>query len=143
MWIWCRTSPAQYWIDYICTNASTIRVSREVVAAADDGEYTPIELFRKNTDFLYMEIFANGTSNTFFRNGSAAVFSSSTFVRWITAPDSYYVMVEIGEPDDNGIIIEKYSNGTTRKVLTEEGVADDENLKNIGFDFIDTYTNGT
>lgn len=90
-----------------------------------------------------MELFNNGTSKAFYRNGSAAIFTSAGFQSWIVRPEEIYVM-KISETTDvsSTIITQTYSNGTVRQVLPESSAQDDL-TRNVGFDFIDSYPNGT
>ena len=57
-----------------------------------------------------MEIFDNGTTKTFFLNGSAGIFNAQGLVNWIIPPTSFAVSRRV---DGN---TEFYSNGTTRTI---------------------------
>ena len=84
-----------------------------------------------------MEIFDNGTTKTFFLNGSAGIFNANGLVNWITPPTSYAVSKRVEGTT------EYYSNGTTRTLNPIKPEDETDQTRAIGFSFIDTYTNGS
>ena len=71
-WVWCSKidNPAVDYVERQCTNGTTIRISREITGNTDDVKY------KRAIYFGYMEIFDNGTTKTFFLNGSAGIFNA-------------------------------------------------------------------
>jgi hypothetical protein len=65
-WVWCGMNVYTLWTDYPCTNGTTIRISNPLTA----NPVTPTDLFNAATYFGYMAIYANGTSVTYYLNGS-------------------------------------------------------------------------
>jgi hypothetical protein len=132
-WVWCSKvdNAAVDFVDYQCTNATTIRVSRPITGSSDAIN------FKRATYFGYMEIFDNGTTKTFFLNGSSGIFNSAGLVNWITPPTSFAVSrTVVGN-------IEYYSNATTRTVNPILPAQETDQTRAIGYLFIDTYTNGS
>lgn len=90
IWVWCDKTDSTQYSELICTNATTLRFSKNIDESASDSER-----FRYHTYFSHMEIYPNGTSKSFYRNGSAAIFNSVGFVSWITPPEEYYVLKSV------------------------------------------------
>ena len=140
-WVWCdKDDTPELYFDWVCTNGTTIRISEPIDAASIE----PAIEFMRNTYFGYMEIFQNGTSKSFYLNGSAAWFNSTGFVSWIIVPDEFYVQKIIVTPAATDVEeVQSYSNGTIRTIRVEDSPDTDEITKAIGYEFIDTYTNGS
>jgi hypothetical protein len=86
-----------------------------------------------------MEIFDNGTTKTFFLNGSCGIFGSAGLVRWVIPPTSFAVAKTVIKEG----ALESYSNGTTRTINNINAADETDQTRAIGFNFIDSYTNGS
>jgi hypothetical protein len=56
-----------------------------------NGEDIPEKILLNAVGYEYMEVFGNGTTKIFYRNGSVALFNQTGFVRFVIAPTSFFV----------------------------------------------------
>lgn len=90
-----------------------------------------------------MEIFNNGTTKNFYRNGSVAEFNQTGFVRFIVQPSSFFILKLRLAPEEDGTVTEIFSNGTTRIIAPAVTFFTDPQERALGFTVMDKYQNGS